>query len=420
MSLTCSSTPSKRALTALFAALPLAIAVPQTLAQAPAANVTLYGVVDIGVQHVTGVKGGSVTQLASGIMEGTRVGIRGTEDLGNGFKAMFTAEMRVEGDTGGIGNRAISGNQLPDRLTAGLPPAVQSGLTNNAIGPSLGVNVSNKLFDRQIFVGLITPVGAVLMGRQYTPGFEILNRFDTFANASAASPGQLVTIPAGVDIRADNALLYRIEQGGLFGSAMWSFGENAAGTKNASMYGVNVGYQAGRFGGGIGYNERRNSAGQKALNTLAAGANFNAGIANIFALYAQIKEPNPSSGPELRAGLIGFGVPAILVDTGVLPRLQQNNRLMHAGVRLQLGVGSLAVGYSRLDDKRATNADVSSYGAVYTYPLSKRSDVNLGVTQVNNNANAQTLPGGNGFLGGVTAFAGKDATSIQFSIRHKF
>ena len=40
--------------------------------------------------------------------------------------------------------------------------------------------------------------------------------------------------------------------------------------------------------------------------------------------------------------------------------------------------------------------------------------------QVNNNANSQVLPGGNGYLGGVTAFGSKDATSFQFSLRHKF
>ncbi len=404
---------------ALAAALAsVALAAPQTFAQS--ANVTLYGIVDVGVQHVSGVKGGSVTQVASGIMEGSRFGIRGTEDLGNGLKAIFTVEARFEGDTGLVGNRPVTGTQLPDRLTAGLPPAVQAALTNVAIGPTLGVNVPGRLFDRQIFVGLITPVGAVLAGRQYTPAFEITNRFDAFANATGASPGQLLAVPAGVDIRIDNALQYRIEKDGMFGSAMYAAGELASGTKNGSLLGINVGYQGGRFGAGIGYNEKRNSAGQKALNTLAIGANFNAGFANFFALGAQVKEPNPSSGPELRAGLVGAGVPGILVDTGILPRLQQDARLYHVGARIGLGVGTLALGYSKVDDRRNTDADVQSFGAAYTYPLSKRTDINLAFTQVNNDKNAQVLPGGNGFLGGVTAFAGKDAQAIQFSVRHRF
>jgi predicted porin len=402
---------------AALALIPLALAVSHATAQT--ANVTLYGIVDVGVQHVNGVKGGSVTQVASGIMEGSRWGLRGTEDLGGGYKAIFTLENRFEADTGALSNRPLSGSQLPDRFTAGLLPGVQAAL-NGAVGPALGVNVANRLFDRQAFVGLITPFGAVLMGRQYTPAFEISARYDAFSNATAASPGQLAAIPAGIDIRESNSLQYRIELQGFYGSAYYALGESAVGNKNSRLVGINGGYQSKQFGAGIGYNERTNSAGQKSLNSLVIGANFDAGLANIFAMYGAFKEPNGATAPELRAGLINGGVPAILVDTGILPRFMQDSRLYHVGARIPLGVGQLTLGYSRLDDKRATNADSESYGAAYTYPLSKRTDLTAAVTQVNNNANAQVLPGGNGFLGGVSAFAGKDATSFQLSLRHKF
>ncbi|MGL4231491.1 MAG: porin [Casimicrobium sp.] len=404
--------------TAIGAAVASALCAGGVYAQS--ANVTLYGVVDVGINHISGIRGGSVTQVASGIMEGSRFGIRGTEDIGNGFKATFTMEARFEGDTGGISNRAASGNQLPDRITAGLPPAVQAALTNVAIGPSIGVNLGNRLFDRQVYVGLITPVGAILAGRQYTPGFEITARWDAFSLQGASQPGQLATIPAGIDIRVDNSLLYRIEKDGFFGGAMYAAGESAAGTKNGSLIGANIGYQSARFGAGVGYNERRNSAGQKSLNTLAIGANYNFGFANLFALGMQIKEPNPSSGPELRAGLVAAGVPGILVDTGILPRLQQDLRVYHMGARVPLGVGTLTVGYSKADDRRNTDADVQSYGALYTYPLSKRTDVNLGLTRIDNDGNAQSICGGNGFLGGVSERAGKDVNCVQFSLRHKF
>ena len=403
--------------TAALAALPLSLAVSSAVAQT--ANVTLYGIVDAGVQYVSGAKGGDITQVASGIMEGSRWGLRGTEELGGGYKAIFVLENRFEVDTGGLSNRPISGTQIPDRFTAGLPPAVQAAL-NGAIGPSLGVNIPGRLFDRQAYVGMVTPFGAILAGRQYTPAFEISNRYDTFANATAASPGQLASIPAGIDIRESNSVMYRIELNGFYGSGYYAFGESTASTKASRLVGINGGYQSKQFGAGIGYNERTNSAGQKSLNSLVMGANFDAGLANIFAMYGVLKEPNGSSAPELRAGLIAGGVPAILVDTGILPRFMQDARLYHVGARVPLGVGQLMIGYSRLDDKRATNADSESYGVAYTYPLSKRTDLNVAVTQVNNNANAQVLPGGNGFLGGVSAFGGKDVTSYQFSLRHKF
>ena len=52
----------------------------------------------------------------------------------------------------------------------------------------------------------------------------------------------------------------------------------------------------------------------------------------------------------------------------------------------------------RFDDRRATNADVTLVRRCLHLPaLSKRTDLNAVVTQVNNNANAQVLPGGNGY-----------------------
>jgi hypothetical protein len=109
-------------------------------------QVTLYGIADAGITRVSGYAQGTVTQLNSGIMEGSRWGVKGTEDMGGGYKALFTLESRVELNTGGLGNRPTSGSQLPDRLTAGLPGAVAAGV-RGAIGPTLGVNLNNAGFD---------------------------------------------------------------------------------------------------------------------------------------------------------------------------------------------------------------------------------------------------------------------------------
>ena len=60
------------------------IAAATTLACASAfSQVTLYGLADVGVTRVSGYGQGSVTQLSSGIMEGSRWGIKGEEDLGH-------------------------------------------------------------------------------------------------------------------------------------------------------------------------------------------------------------------------------------------------------------------------------------------------------------------------------------------------
>ena len=395
------------------------IATAATLACASAfAQVTLYGLADIGVTRVSGYAQGSVTQLNSGIMEGSRWGIKGEEDMGGGYRALFTLESRVELDTGGLGNRPASGNQLPDRLTAGLPGAVAAGVSG-AIGPTLGVNTGNTAFDRQAWLGLVTPVGGFLMGRQYTPAFEALATFDIMNTQSALSAGQIVTIPQGIDIRYNNTLQYRIVQGPWNAALMYGFGEGANSSSNR-LLGINTLYKSSAFSAGFGYNTKKNSAGQQALKTTVVGASGTRAGWTLSGMYARIEEPNASSGPELSAGLTTAGVPAPLVAS-VLDRLKQDANLVHVGLRYDMGAaGQVTVAYSKLNDKRAANADTASYGVAYTYPLSKRTNLNAVLTRFSNSGTGQAAPGGNGYLGGVTGVAGQDSTSLALGVRHTF
>ena len=118
----------------------MSFAAPLAMAQ----SVQIYGVLDAGLSRVTGMAGGTQNALVSGIMDGSRLGFKGEEDIGGGYRALFTLESRLEVDTGGISNRPGSGSQLPDRFTSapllGLFPALQpavSGVAAN-IGRSLG------------------------------------------------------------------------------------------------------------------------------------------------------------------------------------------------------------------------------------------------------------------------------------------
>ncbi len=386
-------------------------------------SVTLYGLADIGITSVSGYTQGRVTSISSGATEGSRWGMRGNEDLGGGYRALFTFESRFELDTGALGSRPASLNQIPDRFTAGLLPAVAAAV-NGAVGPTLGVNHvpgSQRLFDRQAFVGLVTPVGGILAGRQYTPGFEALATFDIMGVQTSLSPGQIISLPAGVDIRADNSLQYRIVAGGINAALMYSFGEDKTATSSGSkLLGINTIYKADAFSVGFGYNTKKNAAGDQSLKTTVLGASGNLGAFTASGMYARIQEPNSFSAPALGAGLAGGGVPAPVI-ADILDRLKQDADLMHIGLRYNLGAsGTVSVAYNRLNDKRGANADVQSYGVAYTYPLSKRTNLNAVLTQVNNSANAQVAPGANGYLGGVTKTAGTDSSSISFGMRHSF
>src|SRR5262249_33445573 len=123
-------------------------------------SVTLYGLIDAGLSYTNNVnKGtshGSLFQTTSGQINGSRFGLRGSEDLGSGLHAIFVLENGFN---------------------------IQNG--------KLGQN--SRLFGRQAFVGLSTDqFGTVTLGRQYdflTDFVEPLTGVaGTFGDASFAHP----------------------------------------------------------------------------------------------------------------------------------------------------------------------------------------------------------------------------------------
>src|SRR5471030_2386624 len=63
-------------------------------------NVTIYGLLDAGVVSERGGATGTVTKLSSGVSSASRLGFKGTEDLGGGLSALFVLEEGVLIDTG--------------------------------------------------------------------------------------------------------------------------------------------------------------------------------------------------------------------------------------------------------------------------------------------------------------------------------
>lgn len=401
-------------------------------------TVTLYGVVDAGYNRVSGMRNGTVNSIASGIMEGSRFGLKGNEDLGGGYKAIFTLENRLELDTGGISNTPNSGTQVPGRVAttvlANLSPGVttalggaagaaalvnqlNTGLASSAFGVNIGPT-GNRLFDRQAFAGLITPIGAFTLGRQYTPAYLVTASFDASQTQSSLSAGQVATLPAAFDIRLSNTLQYGIQLNGVTAAFMYGAGE-VAGSNSANRFlGGMVMYKGDGFGLGYGHNEKKNEFGQRSLRNDVFGANLALGPGTVYAQYATIKDDNPSGLSGLFTTLPAALAPAIQNAYNVAFR--QDARLYHVGYKFTVGPHTIVTAYNRLDDKRAVNADTDSYGATYTYALSKRTNLNAVLTRFNNKGQGQAAPGGNGFLGGVTASPGTDSTNIAFGIRHVF
>lgn len=153
-------------------------------------NVTLYGVVDTGVEYLNhiGANGNSVMRMPN--VTGTvpsRWGLRGTEDLGGGLKALFVLESGF----------------APDSGTAG-----QGG----------------RLFGRQALVGLSGPWGQVALGRQYTMTFWGTLDSDILGPNVYGSGSLDSYLP---NARADNAVSYKGTFGGFTVGATYSFGRDA-------------------------------------------------------------------------------------------------------------------------------------------------------------------------------------------------
>ena len=412
-----------------------------SLAQAQSGtSVTLYGLADVGITSTSGLKAGTVTQVASGIMEGSRWGMKGSEDLGDGYKAIFTLEARVELDSGSNSSTPISGGQLSDRYSfanlLGLPPVFAAPpaptmqqfldqLVPVLASQKYGVNIGGtRVFDRQAFVGLITPVGAVLAGRMYTPAFETNAMFDIMETQSGLAAGQIVTFPSILEIRQSNALAYRIAKDGYAGSLMYALGDRGENANDSSqMIGFNASYKTNGFAVGMGYNATKNQLGQDSLKTTVIGASMTSGPHKFSGMAIQITDDNPAYMSDIGNAVFsktGSLPLATLVQNAYTQAFKQDGRLYHVGYRYNTGAHTVSVAYNTFNDKRPYNADVKSYGAAYTYALSKRTDLNAVLVHYDNGDKGQVAPGGNGYIGGVTASAGTDSNGLALGIRHRF
>ncbi len=184
------------------------LACSQSVLAQSANNVEIYGLIDAGVEHVTGVgaAGDALQRMTtSSNTAPSRLGFRGSEDLGGGMKAFFTLEQGIVMDTGGLS---------------------QGG----------------RAFGRQALVGISSPtLGSLSLGRQYTMTFWSGLGADIFGGGIYGTGSLDAYLP---NARADNALAWRKTFGGGFqAGATYSFGRD---TVNAgpSPAGTNCGGEA--------------------------------------------------------------------------------------------------------------------------------------------------------------------------------
>ncbi|SAL11884.1 porin [Caballeronia udeis] len=198
----------------------LALAALGTFAGAAHAqsSVTLYGIVDAGFAYNNNSGGHKLYETSAGNLQGDRWGLRGTEDLGGGLKALFVLENGFNAFSGKLGQ---GGDE----------------------------------FGRQAYVGLSSQFGTVTLGRQYDSVVDYTGAFEVgsqWASFYAAHPGDLDNM--NNSNRTNNSIKYASNNysGFTFGG-LYSLGGVAGQFNRNQIFSAGVGYAQGPLQLGAGY-----------------------------------------------------------------------------------------------------------------------------------------------------------------------
>ncbi|MFZ6644698.1 porin [Undibacterium sp. TJN25] len=288
-------------------------------------NVTIYGVVDAGISHENNGST-SVTRLDSGILNSSRLGFKGLEDLGGGMAALFQIESGFSVDSGAQADAA-------------------------------------KFFNRQSFVGLSSSFGTVRMGRQVNPVYANNATFDPFKIGMVGDSSRLISFNGS---RTDNLLTYSYAANGFRSELQYGFGEVAGNTAANRTVAGYLGYQQGPVDVVVTHQNIRNAGDTGSTEMTLLGGNYHFGWARLYAAYAKEK-----------------GV--ILGTTGKL-----NQRDLLLGLTASAGdTGTIVFSYIRKTDKALANADATQIAVGYIYDLSKRTALYTSYGQLRNDGAAK-------------------------------
>lgn len=344
-------------------------------------TVTLYGLVDSSVERLSNVApgGGSLTRMNS--LSGSfpsRLGFRGSEDLGSGLSANFTLEMGIAPDSG----------------------------TSNQGG---------RVFGRQAWVGLSSPWGSLSLGRQYTMLFWALGESDVLG-LNMQSIGNFDSyLP---NARVDNSLVYRGKfhsvdvgatyslgrdtvNGGPSPSGANCAGESALDKKACREWSAMVKYDAPQWGVATAIDEFRGGPGA------FAGLTSSAMTDRRVTLNGYVR---PLNGLKIGGGLIRR-------KNGASATTPDSNLWFLGATYVPVPRVTLDAEWIRYDLKSSAN-DAQDLIVRATYSLSRRTAVYVSLSHVRNDGAANFSASG-GSVGGNPA-AGGNQTAVAVGLRHSF
>lgn len=338
-------------------------------------NVTLYGLIDAGVERLNHTSaGGGITRMPSiAGSAASRWGLRGSEDLGDGLKAVFTLESGFGSDNG----------------------AFQQG---------------GRAFGRQAFVGLSGGWGTVSLGRQYSMLFPGAANTDIFL-AQIYGAGAFDTYLAGP--RLDNALAYLGKFGGVTLGALYSLGKDAQtcpgergkGSECRAWSAV-LKYDAPGWGVGTWIDEQRGLDGSGDMPATA----------------------DLSGKKDQRLALSGY---AMLGQTKLVANYMQRKNDAAADAYRKSSLWSLGVAHPVT---QAITLEAQYYHFAYkdsddggkmlalrgTYAFSKRTAAYATVGMLRNDGNARFSPSVGVSNTALAPVAGQNQTGLMVGLRHAF
>lgn len=339
-------------------------------------NVTIYGIIDSGVAYTTNANnaGGSVAKMSS--IAGSvpsRIGFRGTEDLGGGLSAIFNLETGFGPDNGSLGQ-------------------------------------GNRLFGRLAFVGLKSSYGTLTVGR--------INNMSYIATAKAdvLGPNLFGNLdPYLPNARSDNAIGYLGKFSDVTVGATYSFGrdataaggpastncpgEVAGNAKACRQFTALVGYDNQRFGVTASYDRMYGNTGADGFLSTSNSYDQRTSLSG----YVDVGDAH-----------IGAGVIARKRQAATpVNNLESNQYFLGATYQMTTAL-SLQGEVGRLDIKHSPN-DSTVTVVRLIYSLSKATALHTSIGHISN-AGQAAMP----LDAGGTVGVGKNQNGIVVGIRHVF
>ena len=343
---------------------------------ASAQSVQLFGVVDVAMQRGTGSVANK-TQLGNSGLSTSRLGFRGTEDLGGSQWAGFWLEAGVNPDNG---------------------TGVYTNTNNQASGS--GAGSQGLTFNRRSTLSLGGAWGEVRLGRDFTPQYYNLTYEPTGGTGVGTAVNGTNIITGVTNTRASNSISYFMPAiNGFFGQAQYYLGENASNAPNkndGNGAGVRVGYKGDRYEIAAATSKTEYSAGNSKQSNI--GGFYDFGVAKLLANFSHDDGlvPLTSGGAQQLAKANGWSL----------------------GTSVPYGSSELRAGYSRYKiDVHGSGLDeptAKKFMASWVYNYSKRTAMYGTVARVTNSGGSSTS-----LLGAVTA-ANEHSNGFEAGIRHTF